>query len=128
MFQVLERGLKAIPLSVDLWIHYLNHIKSTRTDDHTYIRSQYERAIGKFSVLFCINIIYLHIFFIAIFISTSGLLLHCLKFLYESRQRFWNSYDFYLLYFNALVTSIAGCVWCFLTFQQRTWPLETVLS
>ncbi|KAJ8723916.1 hypothetical protein PYW07_007896 [Mythimna separata] len=43
--EVLERGLKAIPLSVDLWIHFLNHIKATRTEDHTYIRSQYERAI-----------------------------------------------------------------------------------
>ncbi|CAG9789313.1 unnamed protein product [Diatraea saccharalis] len=43
--EVLERGLKAIPLSVDLWIHYLNHIRSTRTEDHAYIRSQYERAI-----------------------------------------------------------------------------------
>ncbi|XP_052756336.1 pre-mRNA-processing factor 39 isoform X2 [Galleria mellonella] len=43
--EVLERGLKAIPLSVDLWIHYLNHIKATRTDDHSFIRSQYERAI-----------------------------------------------------------------------------------
>lgn len=47
LFQVLERGLKAIPLSVDLWIHYLNHVKATRAEDHTYIRSQYERAIGK---------------------------------------------------------------------------------
>lgn len=46
MFQVLERGLKAIPLSVDLWIHYLNHVKATRTEDHAFIRSQYERAIG----------------------------------------------------------------------------------
>ncbi|CAK1550545.1 unnamed protein product [Leptosia nina] len=43
--EVLERGLKAIPLSVDLWIHYLNHIKSTRTEEHAYLRSQYERAI-----------------------------------------------------------------------------------
>lgn len=43
--EVLERGLKAIPLSVDLWIHYLNHIKSTRSDDHLFIRQQYERAI-----------------------------------------------------------------------------------
>ncbi|XP_048486257.1 pre-mRNA-processing factor 39 [Plutella xylostella] len=42
---VLERGLKAIPLSVDLWIHYLNHVKATRGEDHAYIRSQYERAI-----------------------------------------------------------------------------------
>ncbi|XP_075982541.1 pre-mRNA processing factor 39 isoform X2 [Anticarsia gemmatalis] len=43
--EVLERGLKAIPLSVDLWIHYLNHVKATRTEDHTFIRAQYERAI-----------------------------------------------------------------------------------
>lgn len=43
--EVLERGLKAIPLSVDLWIHFLNHVKTTRTEDHAYIRSQYERAI-----------------------------------------------------------------------------------
>ncbi|XP_072929871.1 uncharacterized protein [Epargyreus clarus] len=43
--EVLERGLKAIPLSVDLWIHYLNHIKATRTEDHAFLRSQYERAI-----------------------------------------------------------------------------------
>ncbi|XP_052744188.1 pre-mRNA-processing factor 39 isoform X2 [Bicyclus anynana] len=43
--EVLERGLKAIPLSVDLWIHYLNHIKATKTDDHAFIRAQYERAI-----------------------------------------------------------------------------------
>ncbi|KAL0869121.1 hypothetical protein ABMA27_007420 [Loxostege sticticalis] len=43
--EVLERGLKGIPLSVDLWIHYLNHIKSTRAEDHAFIRSQYERAI-----------------------------------------------------------------------------------
>ncbi|KAJ2953319.1 hypothetical protein O0L34_g906 [Tuta absoluta] len=43
--EVLERGLKAIPLSVDLWIHYLNHVKTTRADDHAYIRSQFERAV-----------------------------------------------------------------------------------
>lgn len=43
--EVLERGLKAIPLSVDLWIHYINHIKTTRPDEHDLIRNQYERAI-----------------------------------------------------------------------------------
>ncbi|GBP50559.1 Pre-mRNA-processing factor 39 [Eumeta japonica] len=43
--EVLEKGLKSIPLSVDLWIHYLNHVKATRSDDHTFIRSLYERAI-----------------------------------------------------------------------------------
>ncbi|XP_061402957.1 pre-mRNA-processing factor 39 [Musca vetustissima] len=42
---VFERGLEAIPLSVDLWIHYLSHVKSTHADDEAYIRSQFERAI-----------------------------------------------------------------------------------
>uniref|UniRef100_T1PH07 Pre-mRNA-processing factor 39 n=1 Tax=Musca domestica TaxID=7370 RepID=T1PH07_MUSDO len=42
---VFERGLEAIPLSVDLWIHYLSHVKSTQSDDEAYIRSQFERAI-----------------------------------------------------------------------------------
>ncbi|XP_060518445.1 pre-mRNA-processing factor 39 [Cylas formicarius] len=43
--EVFERGLKAIPLSVDLWIHYLTHVKTTRSDDEEYIRSQFERAL-----------------------------------------------------------------------------------
>nr|XP_023019720.1 pre-mRNA-processing factor 39-like isoform X1 [Leptinotarsa decemlineata] len=43
--EVFERGLKAIPLSVDLWIHYLTYVKSTRTDDEEFIRSQFERSI-----------------------------------------------------------------------------------
>ncbi|XP_073815103.1 pre-mRNA processing factor 39 [Musca autumnalis] len=42
---VFERGLEAIPLSVDLWIHYLSHVKSTQAEDETYIRSQFERAV-----------------------------------------------------------------------------------
>ncbi|KAK9883949.1 hypothetical protein WA026_004887 [Henosepilachna vigintioctopunctata] len=44
--EVFERGLKAIPLSVDLWIHYLNYVKSTRQEDEEYIRSQFDRAIA----------------------------------------------------------------------------------
>ncbi|XP_044744109.1 pre-mRNA-processing factor 39 isoform X2 [Coccinella septempunctata] len=44
--EVFERGLKAIPLSVDLWIHYLNYVKSSRQDDEDYVRSQFERAIS----------------------------------------------------------------------------------
>lgn len=32
-------------MSVDLWIHYLSHVKSTQSDDEVYIRSQFERAI-----------------------------------------------------------------------------------
>lgn len=30
---------------MDLWIHYLSHVKSCHTDDENYIRSQFERAI-----------------------------------------------------------------------------------
>ncbi|XP_072391005.1 pre-mRNA-processing factor 39-like isoform X1 [Diabrotica undecimpunctata] len=44
--EVFERGLKAIPLSVDLWIHYLTYVKVTRTDDEEFIRSQFERAVA----------------------------------------------------------------------------------
>ncbi|XP_057669540.1 pre-mRNA-processing factor 39 [Diorhabda carinulata] len=43
--EVFERGLKAIPLSVDLWIHYLTYVKTTRTEDEDFIRSQFERAL-----------------------------------------------------------------------------------
>lgn len=44
--KVFERGLKAIPLSVDLWIHYLTYVRSTRPDDEEFIRSQFERALA----------------------------------------------------------------------------------
>jgi pre-mRNA-processing factor 39 len=44
--KVFERGLKAIPLSVDLWIHYLTYVKTSKPDDEEYIRSQFERAIA----------------------------------------------------------------------------------
>lgn len=40
-----ERGLKAIPLSVDLWLHYLNYTRSTHQEDEEHIREQYERAL-----------------------------------------------------------------------------------
>lgn len=30
---------------MDLWIHYLSHVKTTQPDDETYIRSQFERAV-----------------------------------------------------------------------------------
>ncbi|XP_055531554.1 pre-mRNA-processing factor 39 isoform X2 [Wyeomyia smithii] len=43
--EVFERGLKAIPLSVDLWIHYLTHVKTNQADDEVLIRSQFERAL-----------------------------------------------------------------------------------
>lgn len=41
-----ERGLKAIPLSVDLWLHYLNYTRSTHADEEDHIRAQYERALA----------------------------------------------------------------------------------
>lgn len=44
--KVFERGLKAIPLSIDLWIHYLTHVKQKFQDDRNYIRSQFERALN----------------------------------------------------------------------------------
>ncbi|KAK9501193.1 hypothetical protein O3M35_002266 [Rhynocoris fuscipes] len=43
--EVFERGLKAIPLSVDLWLHYLNFCKSTLKDDEEQLRNQFKRAI-----------------------------------------------------------------------------------
>ena len=44
---VFERGIKAIPLSADLWIHYLNHVKAAAEykDNKEFIRTQYERAV-----------------------------------------------------------------------------------
>ncbi|KAG5671606.1 hypothetical protein PVAND_001799 [Polypedilum vanderplanki] len=44
--EVFERGLKAIPLSVDLWIHYLTYVKQKHQDNRDYVRSQFERALN----------------------------------------------------------------------------------
>lgn len=43
--KVFERGLKAIPLSVDLWIHYLSYCKDAHGKDVDFVRSQFERAL-----------------------------------------------------------------------------------
>ncbi|KAK7789474.1 hypothetical protein R5R35_012343 [Gryllus longicercus] len=43
---VFERGLKSIPLSVDLWIHYLNYCKATYPEDEEHLRTQFEKAIN----------------------------------------------------------------------------------
>ncbi|CAG2067124.1 unnamed protein product [Timema podura] len=43
---VFERGLKAIPLSVDLWIHYLNYCKAAYADNEDHLRTQFEKAIS----------------------------------------------------------------------------------
>lgn len=42
---VFENGLKAISLSADLWIHYLNHVKAEFGSKPEFVRSQYERAV-----------------------------------------------------------------------------------
>ena len=42
---VFERGIKAIALSADLWIHYLNHVKTEFGSKPDFVRVQYERAI-----------------------------------------------------------------------------------
>ncbi|KAG8223234.1 hypothetical protein J437_LFUL003585 [Ladona fulva] len=45
--EVFERGLKAIPLSVDLWMHYLNFCKtSAYVDDEDSIRQQFENGVA----------------------------------------------------------------------------------
>lgn len=38
--------MKAIPLSIDLWIHYLTHVKQKHETDREFIRSQFERALA----------------------------------------------------------------------------------
>ncbi|XP_044011672.1 pre-mRNA-processing factor 39 isoform X2 [Aphidius gifuensis] len=42
---VFDQGLKAISLSVDLWLHYINHCKVVHDKDDDKLREQYERAI-----------------------------------------------------------------------------------
>lgn len=42
---VFHRGLKAIPLSVDLWIHYMTYLKTYYTDNVDFIRSKFEEGL-----------------------------------------------------------------------------------
>ncbi|KAI4484640.1 hypothetical protein M0804_007206 [Polistes exclamans] len=42
---VFDQGSKAISLSVDLWLHYINHCKTVYEKDEEKLREQYERAI-----------------------------------------------------------------------------------
>ncbi|XP_064621986.1 pre-mRNA-processing factor 39-like [Lineus longissimus] len=44
--EVYERGLRAIPLSVDLWIHYIHFALSVWEDDEKRIRDLYDRALS----------------------------------------------------------------------------------
>ena len=43
--EVFEKGIQAISLSADLWIHYLNHVKAEFGSKPDYVREQYERAV-----------------------------------------------------------------------------------
>jgi len=43
---VFEQGLQAIPLSTDLWIHFLNYRKSVSSDRED-VRMTYESAVGR---------------------------------------------------------------------------------
>lgn len=38
--------MKAIPLSVDLWIHYLAHVKLNNAENEEHVRTQFERALN----------------------------------------------------------------------------------
>ena len=44
---VFERGVAAIPLSADLWIHYINYTKLVDKDNHEAVRAVYEQAVIK---------------------------------------------------------------------------------
>jgi len=46
IMSVFDQGFAAIPLSTDLWIHYMNYCKTVHKEDVEFIRSQYERAMA----------------------------------------------------------------------------------
>ena len=47
LLKVFEKGLSAIPLSVDLWVHYADYITNTYTEESEehFVRQQFERAV-----------------------------------------------------------------------------------
>jgi len=45
VMEVFAKGTSAIPLSTDLWIHFMNHCKAVKKEEPDFIRSQYERAM-----------------------------------------------------------------------------------
>jgi len=45
VMEVFAKGTNAIPLSTDLWIHFMNHCKAVKKEEPEFIRSQYERAM-----------------------------------------------------------------------------------
>ena len=46
VYEVFEEGVRAIPLSVDLWIHYLAHVKVVSKDEPETVRALYDKAMG----------------------------------------------------------------------------------
>jgi len=45
VMEVFEKGTAAIPLSTDLWIHFMNHCKAVKKEEPEFIRAQYEKAM-----------------------------------------------------------------------------------
>ncbi|XP_069945998.1 pre-mRNA-processing factor 39 isoform X2 [Cherax quadricarinatus] len=43
--KVFNRGLEAIRLSVDLWLHYMEYITSQFPDNEAFVRQEFERAV-----------------------------------------------------------------------------------
>ena len=77
--------MKAISLSVDLWLHYINHCKTVYEKDEEKLREQYEKAIQACGLEFrceISSIFYAHIYIIFIQIYI---------FLFRS-DRLWESY------------------------------------
>lgn len=44
--KVFNRGLEAISLSVDLWLHYLEYVMAQFADDEAKVRAEFERAVA----------------------------------------------------------------------------------
>lgn len=61
--QVFDQGLKAISLSVDLWLHYINHCKVVYEKDEEKMRKQYERAIDACGLEFKLVITFILFFY-----------------------------------------------------------------
>lgn len=43
--EIFEKGVSAIPLSVDLWIHYLNYMKDAYASNEELLRTLFERSL-----------------------------------------------------------------------------------
>ena len=45
--KIFERGLKAVPLSIDLWIHYINFTIQLVKNGDKIVRETFEKALNK---------------------------------------------------------------------------------